>query len=248
MRLKDRVAIVTGGAMGIGRAYTQRFCSEGAAVLIADVADEESRKLKARLEGEGAKVEALHVDVSSERDTQRMAETALEHFGRIDALICNAGIFPRGSLEEITLEAWNRVMAVNLTGTFLCCKAVVPTMKAQGRGSLITVATGAYYRTTPNLSHYIASKGGVIGLTRALAAELGPFGITVNCIVPTLTKTEGTLAVGDETMFERRVDQQFIKRQCEPEDLAGAAVYLCSDDGTFVTGQCHGIFGGVAYI
>lgn len=247
MKLKDRVVIITGAAHGIGEAYTRRCAREGAAVLLADIDGEAGRRLAEELQAAGGKAAAERVDVSSPEDTRRMAEVAVKRFGRIDALVCNAGIYPLTEWEKITLDDWHRVLNVNLTGTFLCCKAVVPRMKEQRRGSIVTIASSTFWSGSPRLAHYIASKGGVIGLTRAMATEFGPYGITVNCVAPGLTQTATVRNAYAEEWFQKRIDEQCIKRKQMPEDLTGAIVFLCSEDAAFVTGQCLQVNGGMSF-
>ncbi len=248
-RLDDRSIIITGGAAGIGRAYATGFVQEGASVVIADIDGAGAEKAARELEAEGGKALAVTVDVSDVQATEAMTKATLDRFGRVDGLVNNAAIAIRikhtnAPLEELPIEEWDRVIAVNLRGPFLCCRAVLPHMKAQGYGKILNIASGTFFNGRPNISNYVASKGGVIGMTRSLSRETGEYGITVNCIAPGLTASET-----DETpdsVWELRVPERAIKRVETPEDLVGAAIYFMSADSDFMTGQTVVIDGGIA--
>ena len=191
MRLKDKVAIVTGGARGLGKAYALRLSEEGAKVVIADVLD--GTGVKKEIDKRGGKVLALHTDVSNEKSAEEMARKTIEQFGRIDILVNNAAIFAaivKKPFYEISAEEWNQVIGVNLKGAFLCCKAVYPQMKKQGKGKIINISSGTFFRGLPLFLHYVTSKGGIIGFTRALAREVGDDGICVNAVAPGYTLSE----------------------------------------------------------
>ncbi|MFN2530900.1 MAG: SDR family NAD(P)-dependent oxidoreductase [Pyrinomonadaceae bacterium] len=240
-RLEGKVAIVTGAARGIGRAYCLAFAREGATIVAVDVLD--ATATKTAVEQLGVKAMALKTDVSSEEDTLLMAQKTIEAFGQIDILISNAALSPEQPLEEITSSDWRKVMAVDLDGVFLCAKAVVPQMKKQRSGRIINIASSTVFMSFPNLTHYITAKAGVIGMTRALATELGDYGILVNAISPGLTQTERTVTVPDE-VWGMQVAMQSVKRRESPEDLVGTAVFLASDDASFITGQTISVCGG----
>ncbi|HUE82484.1 MAG TPA: 3-oxoacyl-ACP reductase family protein [Pyrinomonadaceae bacterium] len=240
-RLEGKVAIVTGAARGIGRAYCLAMAREGAHIVGADLLD--TAPTKKAVEEHGVKALALNVDVSSEEDTLRMAQETIAAFGRIDILVSNAAISPEQPLDEISFADWRKVLAVDLDGVFLCAKAVIPQMKKQKSGRIINIASSTVFMSFPNLTHYIAAKAGVIGMTRALATELGDYGILVNAISPGLTQTERTVSVPDE-VWGMQVAMQSVKRREEPEDLVGAAVFLASDDAAFITGQTLSVCGG----
>jgi 3-oxoacyl-[acyl-carrier protein] reductase len=261
MRLKDKVAIITGGAYGLGNAYATAYTDEGAKVVIADIDFEAARAAEDALASEGKEALALKVDVSSEEDTLEMARRTVERFGKIDILINNAAILGRVRISrglpfnELTMEEWNRVMAVNVTGGFLCCRAVFPYMKAQGKGKIINVTSSQFHVGGAKVKyvHYVVSKGAVIGLTRALARELGEFNINVNTISPGSTQTDAPS--GDEKadeyarkMRESVVDRQCLKRLEYPADVVGTAVFLASSESDFMTGQTLLVDGGVVFV
>ena len=238
MRLKDKVVIVTGGARGIGRAYGLAVAAEGAKVVVADVAD--GKPALKEIEGLGAQALVVECDVSREADTLRLATETLAQFGRIDVLVNNAALY--GSLKrrpfmEIPIEEWDRVMAVNLRGLFLCARAVFPAMKAQGKGKIINIASGTFFKGVPHYIHYTTSKGGVVGFTRSLARELGDFGIRVNAIAPGFTLSGENEKNMPEAGREANVRMRMLKRAEVPGDVVGTLVFLASDDSDFITGQ-----------
>lgn len=248
-RLEGRTIIITGGAAGIGRAYATGFIQEGANVVIADIDRGAAEQAVGEIEAEGGKALALTVDVSDVQATEAMSKATLDRFGRIDGLVNNAAIAVRvkhinAPLEELPVEEWDRVIAVNLRGPFLCCRAVLPHMKAQRYGKILNISSGTFFNGRPNISNYVASKGGVIGITRSLANEVGDYGITVNCIAPGLTASETENTPNE--VWELRVPQRSIKRVETPDDLVGAAIYLMSADSDFMTGQTMVIDGGIA--
>ena len=240
-RLEGKVAIVTGAGRGIGRAYCLAFAKEGAHVVAVDVTD--TTPTKTAIEAFGVRSLAVKADVSREDDTLRMARETIDAFGRIDVLISNAAISPEQPLDEISFADWRKVLSVDLDGVFLCAKAVVPHMKKQKSGRIINIASSTVFMSFPNLTHYITAKAGVIGMTRALATELGDYGILVNAISPGLTQTERTETVPDE-IWAMQVAMQSVKRRESPEDLVGMAVFLASDDAAFITGQTLSVCGG----
>ncbi|HET9531670.1 MAG TPA: 3-oxoacyl-ACP reductase family protein [Blastocatellia bacterium] len=240
-RLKDKVAIITGAARGIGRAYSLGMAREGARVIAVDVSD--CSEIREAVEGLGARVLALEADISVEEDTLHVAKEAVKAFGRIDILINNAAISPEQSLDEISFVDWRKVLSVNLDGVFLCTKAVIPQMKRQKYGRIINVGSATVFMPFANLTHYITAKAGVIGMTRALATELGDYGITVNALSPGLTRTERTELIPKE-VWDTQIAMQSIRRQGLPEDLVGAAIFLASDEAAFITGQTLSVCGG----
>ena len=248
-RLKDRVIIVTGGANGIGRAYCEGLVKEGAKVVIADI-DQQAAENLARSLGEGGHdALVINVDVSEPAATEEMAQATIDRFGRIDGLINNAALFQRPAMsrvpfDEIPVEEWDRLMAVNLRGIFLCCKSVVPHMKESRSGKIVNISSGTVFFGSTNLLHYVTSKAGVIGLTRGLARELGEFNINVNAIAPGLTISSDDLPEARSGLNEQRIQARSLKRLELPEDLVGTAVFLCSADSDFMTGQTLVVDGG----
>ncbi len=235
MRLSDRVVIVTGGARGIGRAYCLGVAAEGARVVVADVAD--PKPTVAEIEARGVQALAVACDVSREADTQRLATETLARFGRIDVL-------KRRPFMEIPVEEWDRVMAVNLRGLFLCARAVFPAMRAQGKGKIVNIASSTFFKGVPDYIHYTTSKGGVVGFTRSLARELGPFGIRVNAIAPGFTLSGENEKNISEERKRANVEARMLKRAQMPEDLVGTLVFLASDDSDFMSGQTMLVDGG----
>ena len=242
MRLADRVAIVTGGAQGIGRAIAQRLHEEGASVVIADLRGHE--EAAAELDGLG-----VRVDVSQEADLAALATAVLERYGRIDALVNNAGIFsslvPK-PFEEIDVAEWRRVYDVNVLGMFLATRAVVPAMRAAGFGRIVNIASGTPYKGVPFLLHYVTSKGAVVAMTRALAKEVGADGILVNTVSPGFTMSDGVLAnpVQVEKLQQISLQGRVIQRDQFPGDIVGAVAFFCSPDADFISGQTINVDGG----
>jgi len=249
MRLKNKVTIVTGAAQGIGAVYAQAFAKEGAHVVIVDVKNCE--KTKATVEKNVAEIEVManSCDVSKENDVNRLVETVMDRYGRIDVLVNNAAVFAsldRKPFEEIPVKEWDQVMEVNLRGVFLCARAVTPIMKKQKKGKIINIASDTLMKGTTRFAHYVSSKGGVMAFTRAIAKELGGDGICVNSIAPGLTSTDVMQAEEGyhPSRFDRAVAARAIPRIQVPEDLVGTLVFLASNDSDFVTGQCIVVNGG----
>jgi NAD(P)-dependent dehydrogenase (short-subunit alcohol dehydrogenase family) len=247
MRLKGSVAIVTGGARGLGKAYAIRLSEEGAKVVVADILD--GKPVQREIEAKGGQALALYTDVSGEESTEEMARKTVERFGRIDILINNAAIF--ASIEtkpffEISAQEWDDVIRVNLKGMFLCCKAVYPQMKKQGKGKIINVSSGAFFKGLPYFIHYVTSKGGAVAFTRALAKEVGNDGICVNAIAPgyTLSDAIREKSIHDQGFIDAVVGGRCFKRDELPEDLTGTIVFLASSESDFITGQTIVVDGG----
>jgi 3-oxoacyl-[acyl-carrier protein] reductase len=249
MKLKDKVAIVTGGAGGLGKVFALRLYEEGCKVVMADL--KETEDLCQAMDKRGAEALALRTDVANEESTKEMAQKTVERFGRIDILLNNAALttstgITRKPFYEISALEWDQVMAVNQKGVFFCCKAVYPQMKKQGKGKIINVASGTFFNGLPYYIHYVTSKGGIIGFTRALAREVGDDGICVNAISPGYTLTDALRKRSQYTKeFEKTmVDKRCFKREASPEDLTGTVVFLASDDSDFITGQTIVVDGG----
>ncbi len=248
-RLEDRVAIITGAARGIGQAYAVRLASEGAHIVAADRLD--GGETAAQVRELGRECLAVRVDISDGADTDRMVAQALERFGRIDILINNAAMMAElrqsTPFETIDEGEWDRVMAVNVKGPWLCAKAVVPVMRRQRKGRIINISSVVTFIGTPLLLHYCVSKGAVIALTRSLSSELAGTGITVNAIAPGLTMTGAVVdTAGDrlQELFDYYVAGQNVKRPEQPGDLVGTAAFLASDDAEFISGQTLVVDGG----
>ena len=249
MRLKDRVTIVTGAAQGIGAVYACALAAEGAATVIVDIKDCSATKERVEARFPEATVVAHHCDVSSAQSVQALIDHVVERFGRLDVLVNNAAVFAsldRKPFEEIPVEEWDQVMSVNLRGVFLCARAAAPIMKTQKYGKIINIASDTMMKGTTRFAHYVASKGGVFAFTRAIAKELGQYGICVNSIAPGLTCTDVMEAEEGFTpaRFDRSVSARAIPRVQMPEDLTGTLIYLASADSDFVTGQCIVVNGG----
>jgi 3-oxoacyl-[acyl-carrier protein] reductase len=243
MRLKDKVAIVTGGGIGLGRAYCKALAAEGARVVVADIANDAAQAVAQEVNGL-----AVHVDVTSAEQTAAMAARAVQAYGAVDVLVNNAGMYSsiaKRPFTQIPLEEWDRCMAVNVKGVFLCCRAVHPQMKQQGRGKIINISSGTVLGGTPMFLHYVSSKAAVIGLTRALAREVGGDGINVNAITPGLTIADENQRrmLSEEYLAPRRQARAF-KRDEYPEDLVGTVVFLASSASDFITGQTLNVDGG----
>ncbi len=243
MRLKDKVAIVTGAARGLGKTYAIALAREGAKVMAIDIADLDDtvREIKSS----GGMVKSLKADVSVEEDTLKIAEETVKSFGKIDILVNNAAIIyglVRKPFFEIDPKVWDKVMTVNVKGPWLCTKAVFPYMKQQGRGKIINVSSETFFTGSHGFAHYVASKGGVVGLTRALAVELGPYNININAVAPGFTDTEASRSIADVTKYD--VSRTPLARLQQPEDLVGAVIFLASDESDFITGQTLLVDGG----
>ena len=246
MLLKDKVIIVTGAGQGIGMAHAHKLSAEGAAVVLVDLDETNVQKVASELQGNGGRALAMKADVSSVRDTQSMAERTINSFGRIDVLVNNAAIFSDLASDpfwDIDPDAFDRLMAVNVRGVWLCCRAVFPQMRKQGAGKIVNIASGIFWSARPGMAHYVASKGAVIGLTRALARECGEFNINVNAVAPGFTVTEKIAAKypdAETAGFEAGC----FKRPERPADIVGAVAFLSSHESDFMTGQTLVVDGG----
>jgi 3-oxoacyl-[acyl-carrier protein] reductase len=243
-RLQDRVAIITGGGHGIGKAYAKRLAEEGARIVIAELDGAAGARVATELGGL-----AIRTDVANEQSSMEMAQRTVERFGRIDILVNNAAIFAtipmsRAPFDQIDPQEWDRMMAVNLRGTWFACRAVVPQMRKQRYGKIVNISSGTALKGTGSRIHYVTSKAGILGFTRTLAMELGKDNICVNCIAPGSTLSEEN---ADESIVKYRqaaASTRALQRLQTPEDLVGAVAFFASADSDFVTGQTLVVDGG----
>ncbi len=246
---KDKIAVITGAANGLGQAFAKRLAEDGVHVACVDIADA-SATVK-MVEAAGRKAVALKCDVGSEESVKTMAAEATKTFGHVDIVINTAGIFPQTNLDTLDFATWRKIISTNLDGTFLVSMAFIPGMKKRGWGRIVSMSSSTLGSVVTGFVPYMSSKAGIIGFTRAMATELGPFGITVNAIQPGLTKTPGAMGrpprAGFKTMddeFASVATMQAIKRPEVPDDLVGIASFLTSDDSAFITGQTINVDGG----
>jgi len=248
--LAGHVVIVTGAGQGIGRAFAKAFAAAGAIPILAERNAKTAAAVADEIAATGGKCLAVETDVADEASVLRMARTVEERFGRIDTLINNAGIFSTLEMrpfEQIPLPEWEQVLRVNVTGPFLCARAVLPAMRRQKRGRIINIASGAVSLGRPNYLHYIASKAALIGMSRSMARELGGDNITVNSILPGATFTEIERKTVTPEQKQRIVAMQCVARPETPDDLVGTALFLASDNAAFITGQSINLDGGATH-
>jgi 3-oxoacyl-[acyl-carrier protein] reductase len=249
--LAGQVVIITGAGQGIGRAFARAFAAAGAVPVIAERNARTAAAVADEITAAGGACLAVETDVAEEASVLGMARTVEERFGRIDTLVNNAGIFSTLEMQpfdRIPLPEWEDVLRVNVTGPFLCARAVLPAMRRQKRGRIINIASGAVSLGRPNYLHYIASKSALIGMSRSMARELGADGITVNSILPGATFTEIERKTVTPEQKQRIVAMQCIPRPETPDDLVGTALFLASDNASFITGQSINLDGGATHL
>lgn len=246
--LDGQVVIVTGGARGIGRAYCEGLAAQGARVVAADLID--CDETVASVQASGVDALAVHVDVTNVESTERMAAAALDRFGRIDALVNNAAFYmaaTHGPLEDLSPDEWDLCFNVNVKGPWLCTRAVASTMKAQSSGRIVNIASMTVNDGTVGFPHYVSSKAAIVGLTRSLARELGPFGIAVNTLTPDYIPHDKAYADAQPHIDEIIKNKRCFKRTQEPTDMVGTLIYLLSPLSDFVTGQNIWVNGGSGF-
>lgn len=248
-QLAGRVAIVTGAGHGIGKEYVSRLAREGASVVLADIDGAAAADVAAAMRADGLAALGVRADVRDERDLSAMAAAAKDSFGRIDVLVNNAALFAtvpmsRAPFDQIEIEEWDRMMAINLRGPWLASRAVFPVMRDQHYGKIINISSATALKGSASRIHYVTSKAGVLGFTKVLAREVGPFGITVNCIAPGSTLSEQSPDAQTLAMRKAGANDRAIQRVQVPEDLAGAVLFLSSSASDFITGQTLVVDGG----
>jgi 3-oxoacyl-[acyl-carrier protein] reductase len=249
MRLANKVAVITGAGHGIGRAYARKFAQEGASVVIADIDRQGGDDAAKALLDSSLSAWSRSTDVTSFDSVSGLARETVERYGRIDILVNNAAIYVtqklwKGPVEDHDVDEWDRVIAVNLKGVFLCCKAVIPYMKSQRSGKIINIASGTFFSGSGNMPHYTTTKGGVVALTRVMARQLGNWNINVNCMTPGSTMSEDNVTEDVRERREGSISKRCFKRVETPDDIVGTALFLASADSDFMTGQLLVVEGG----
>jgi len=248
MRLPNKVAVITGGAQGIGRAIALGMGREGAKVVVADLQGDKAKTVADEVRTLGTDAIAVEVNVASEPSVNRLADQTFERFGRVDILINDAGVYLKSPVVSKSEEEWDRTLDVNLGGNFLCARAFVPAMRTQKSGRIISIASSIAHSGAREFADYAASKAGIIGFVKALARELGPDGITVNAICPGSANTDMPRRHRSEEETMARLRATPLGHVLEPEDIAGPILFLASDAAAYITGQAYNINCGTVMI
>lgn len=249
--LDGRVVIITGGGQGIGRAYAHHFAAQGAIPVIAELNGENGENVKREVEEKGGRAMAVQTDVGSLQSATDLADAVMRAHGRIDCLINNAAVFSRITMApfwELPVDEWESAIQVNVNGSFYCSRAVVPAMLEAKWGRIVNVSSGTVRSGPPNYTHYVTSKSAMIGMSRSMARELGPWNITVNTFVPGVTKTEVDRPSVSGAMFEKRMKTQCLQRLTTLEDLSRLMMFICSEEAAYITGQTLSADGGLNFI
>jgi NAD(P)-dependent dehydrogenase (short-subunit alcohol dehydrogenase family) len=249
--VSDRVVVITGAGQGLGREYALAFAKEGATPVLAEINGDNVKSVAAEIEAAGGQSLAVETDVGDPDSVQAMVDAAIGAYGRIDVLINNAAIFatlPQRPFYEIPFEEWNKVIHVNITGSYLCASAVSKPMKAAGQGRIINISSGTVPQGVPGFMHYVTSKSAIIGMTRVMARELSDDNINVNTLMPGYTTTEVDHASMNDDLHEFIQNKRLVKRAGTPDDLIGAAMFLASPASSFISGQTLAVCGGEVMI
>ena len=249
-RFDGKVAIVTGAGQGLGRAYAEALAAEGASVVIAEINEGNAKDTAEAITAAGGTAVAVRTDVTDPDSCAAMVQAAVDQFGTVDILVNNAAIYDgltMDAFEDLDITTWDRVLAVNVKGTWLATRAVAPIMKAKGYGKVVNISSTVAYIGPPLLLHYVASKGAVVAMTKALAKELGEYGIRVTALAPGMTFTEATKnLLPDPIMGDMFMEMQCLKEKMQPEHVVPALLFLCSPESDFVVGQNWVVDGGMA--
>src|SRR2546428_11390244 len=249
MSNQSKVIIVTGAGRGLGRAYSERLALQGARVAVAEIDSVAGSNTVAELLRHGADALFVEVDISSEESTNAMAARVLQKWGRIDGLVANAGLTNSvggAAYDEISVQQWDHMMHVNVRGTWLTCRAVAPHMQKRKQGSIVTISSDTTLWGSPKLLHYVTSKGAIEAFTRAMARELGPDSVRINCVAPGLLNNDATAGV-PQAKREWNLQNRAIRREGVPEDIVGLVSFLLSEDASFITGQLIVADGGLVF-
>lgn len=247
MKFKNKVVVITGAAGGIGTEITKRFLNEGAKVAAVDVSSEALEKLSAQFD-KPKNLLTVKTDISNEESCADLYKQIAQKWNATDIIINNAGWFPFVEFDKMSYPDWRKVMSINLDGSFLIIKSLLPLLKQSDAGRIINTASGSFFDPPPGQAHYVAAKAGIIGFTRALSVELGDFNITVNAITPGLTATPIVVNSFSSELIDKLAQHGAIKRRQTPQDLVGTIAFLASDDASFVTGQTINVDGGRSFI